>query len=241
MADDAPSLLAALDDLWPLAQKRLTHWRNLPTWLSLQRKYDLKFLRVGQLTVEVPGQLLPDCDNCVELCCTGNDAEVRLRLRDIATLHDHGLDGAIDSRSLPVVDNVKGTRRQMKQTFFADVFPVLKRDATKTCVLLNEDRQCTAWPHWPLSCARYPYAVDATHKVLFLAQGCHSHRTMSADDAPDAIRKLVRAAVDGYNERVKDLIMLHTVLDELHELGLLRHLRLPPSLQNKRPSDENAS
>ncbi|MCP4503244.1 MAG: hypothetical protein GY822_25180 [Deltaproteobacteria bacterium] len=240
--ENAPSHVAQLEALWPLAKKKLLSLKGIPTWMRLKRRYDLRFLQIGELRVEVPAGLMPDCEGCTELCCTGPNAEVTLRMRDICALLDSGLQDAISVGERNVIDKKEkySTRWRMRQTFFGNVFPVLKRDSTLTCVLLDEKRQCNAWPQWPLSCARYPYSVDATHKVLFLAGGCRSHRTMGAGDVPDAVRKLVRAAVDGYNERIKDLILLHLVLEEVHAIGVTPFLDLPHGLKEQLSSSKRA-
>jgi hypothetical protein len=153
---------------------------------------------------------------------------VSLRLRDIATLCDQGLEEHIVHERPAPGDDEEPTwaRQEFDWSVFQRMFPVLSRDATGTCTLLTDARLCSAWPHWPLSCARYPYALDVLNSRVVLARGCESHRTMDIDDAPDSIKNLVTAAVDSYNARIKDLILLHTATGELHELGLLDHLQL---------------
>ena len=88
---------------------------------------------------------------------------------------------------------------------------------------------CSLYPSWPLSCARYPYALDLQSKVVFYAKGCTSTRDsleLPVAEAPLRVRALVRAVVDAYNERIKDVILLALAKPELAELGLTQHLRL---------------
>lgn len=227
----------ALDELWHKARFRLHSPKHLWTWLDLSHRFELRLVRPQSVKVMVPRGLVPDCESCVELCCTGPNAVVSLRLSDIAALEDAGLSGAITHERPQLDDDDKSwARRESEWSVFHRAFPVLRRDATGTCALLTEDRQCGAYPSWPLSCARYPYAFDALHNRVFLAKGCGSHRELSLDDAPGTVRRLVDNAVRAYNERVKDVILLHVALAELDDLGLLRHLRLEGKLARKAAS-----
>jgi Fe-S-cluster containining protein len=220
-------LEAALAALWPVAKARLYRYGHLRRSLALHRRFHLRFLRLGELKVAVPAGQAPDCESCVEICCTGPNALVSLRLRDIAALTDAGLERAIASeRPAAEAKDHSWARREADGSVFHQVFPVLLRDATDTCSLLTEDRRCGAYPAWPLSCARYPYALDLQSKVVFWAKGCGSSTVLPASDAAPRVRALVRAVVDGYNERVKDAVLLALARAELGELGLLKHLRL---------------
>ena len=228
----------ALAALWPTARQRLYSLRGVPTWLKLNRRFRLRLVRPRKVKVLVPAGRLPDCEACVELCCTGPNALVSLRLADVARLVDAGLEAFIAPRSADPSLAAEArsrakpsfARRRLEASVFADMFPVLSRDDTLTCRLLNEDRLCGAHPSWPVSCQRYPYAFDAEHDVVFLAEGCRSHRLISIDDAPDSVARLVNAAVDAYNQRVKDIVLLHVALREVWELGLLRYLELDGAL-----------
>lgn len=224
----------ALDELWQKARFRLHSPRYLWTWLELSHRFELRLVRPPSVKVMVPAGTVPDCDACVELCCTGPNAVVSLRLADIAALSDAGLAGAIThERPAQGDDDKSWARKENEWSVFHRAFPVLKRDATGTCALLTEERLCGAYPSWPLSCARYPYAFDALHGRVFLARGCTSLRQLRYDDAPGTVRRLVDNAVRAYNERVKDIILLHVALEELHALGLLRHLALEGKLARR--------
>lgn len=190
-------------------------------------------VRLGELRVVIPAGEVPDCESCVELCCTGPNAIVSLRLRDIAALMDAGLEHAIVRRDLDEATRPTGksgtirhtwARREADSSVFHRAFPVLARDRTHTCALLTEDRRCGAWPAWPLSCARYPYALDLQMKVVFWASGCTSKMTLPVGEAPPRVRTLVRAVVDAYNERVKDIITVSLARAELRDIGVLRHI-----------------
>lgn len=220
-------LETALAELWPVARGRLYRRGYLLRTLALRRRFHLRLLRVGELKVAMPTGQTPDCESCVDLCCTGPNAIVSLRLRDIAALTDAGLERFIAS-DRPSVDVKAPTwaRREADGSVFHRAFPVLARDATGTCSLLTEERTCGAFPSWPLSCARYPYALDLRAKVVFWAKGCTTTTILPAAAAAPRVRALVRAVVDGYNERVKDAVRLALAREELASLGLLKHVKV---------------
>lgn len=241
----------ALKQLWLDVRYRLYTPRFFWTWFDLSRRFDLTFLRLSNVNVAIPRGILPDCENCLDICCTGKNAIVSLRFLDIAKLIDTNFSWAIDTRLPTTAINISSetisnkdasknisalsARKIFQETLFYDVFPVLHHDATNTCVLLDDDRMCRVYPQWPLSCARYPYALDKKHNTVFYAHGCQSRLTQveSASSLTGKQRALVQAVLDSYNERIKDVILLHTALDELHEIGVLRYVRLTGNLADK--------
>lgn len=221
----------ALEALWRAKSERFYSFGNVGTILRLRRRFNLKMLRIEDLKLMIPGQELPDCESCVDLCCTGKNALVSLRLRDIAVLTDMGREDVIawERPTTPKQElkKMNWARREADASVFHRAFPILKRDATGTCVLLDEDRLCSLFPSWPLSCARYPYALDLANKVVFYAKGCQSRRpAVEVADAPLHVRRLVRAVVDAYNARIRDVVLLAMAKPELEALGLLRHVRV---------------
>ena len=224
-----------LEDAWQLARSRM--WRAGYRWRSfaLWRRFDLRSLDLSTVKLKIPNGQLPDCENCIELCCTGPNARVSLRLLDIARLVDHGhaahivKDPVLDAdnrRDKQIEKQHSWARREADGSVFHRVFPVLARDATGTCMFLTADRLCGVYPGWPLSCARYPYALDRQLKVIFYAKGCTSTVTVQPADAPVRVRALARAVIDAYNQRIKDVVTLALAPDRLAELGLLEHLSL---------------
>lgn len=201
--------------------------RNIITQLRLRRRFDLAPIRLEKLRVAIPTGKVPDCDNCLDVCCTGKNAVVSLRLRDVAVLVDLGRQDLITLERPPPPEKKKATwaRREADGSVFHRAFPVLARDATGTCRALSEDRLCGLWPSWPLSCARYPYALDRRHGVIFYAAGCQSTRIAPMSEAPIAVRALVRAVVDAYNERLRDVLLLAFARERLRDLGLLQWVR----------------
>lgn len=216
---------AALRALWPIAVARLRAPRGWWTWARLARRYRLRTLRPSQLVVRVADGLLPDCASCTEVCCTGPNAIVSLRLIDVARLVDAGLERYV-VRGAPTAagDDATWARREADGSVFRRAFPILARDRTGTCALLTEDRLCGAHPAWPLSCARYPYALDLLGRSVFYAKGCGSRELLPYADAAPRVRRLVEAVVEGYNERVKDVVLVHVARRDLADLDLARHV-----------------
>jgi Fe-S-cluster containining protein len=223
-----------LKDLWKKAGSRVYHPRYFIKTLRLRRHFDLNMVGLHQVTVEVPAGQVPDCDSCVEVCCTGPNAVVSLRLNDIARLVDAGRGAHVIPSASPSPEGLRGARlpvisqarENLDESLFSRVFPVLARDVTGTCTLLTEDRLCGAYPQWPLSCSRYPYAFDQVKRRVFWASGCGSREVIAATESAGQVRSLVKASLRSYNERIKDVILLHVALPELKELGFLTHLRL---------------
>jgi Fe-S-cluster containining protein len=194
---------------------------------ALWRRFHLTPLDLGKVTLKVPAGQVPDCENCEELCCTGPNARVSLRLRDIARLADRGHAAHIvKDPTLTIDKRAPWARREADESVFHRVFPALERDKTGTCTFLTEDRTCGAWPDWPLSCARYPYALDLQLKVIFYAKGCASTQTLAPHEAPPRVRALARAVIDSYNERIKDVVTLALAPELLADAGLLDALAI---------------
>ena len=218
----------ALAALWPRARVRVDTFKYWRETLRLRRRFSLKMLRLNDLKVAVPRGQLPDCESCTDVCCTGPNAIVSLRLRDVAALVDAGLERFVvrERPQLPRKQLAGSTwaRREADGSVFHRAFPVLLRDDTGTCALLTEDRMCGAHPAWPLSCARYPYALDLQSKHVFWAKGCASTTLVPAIDAPIRVRALLRSVIDAYNERVKDAVLVHVARKELEALDLARHI-----------------
>lgn len=211
---------SALHAIWHLTQQRKLKPRYWPRLLRLRANFDLDFLQYKDMHIAIPKGKIPDCPNCLETCCSGPNAVVSLRLIDIAKLVDNGFAKNI----VPATKTAHKSGTTFSETLFAQSFPTLKRDATNTCTLYNTQRLCSAFPNWPLSCARYPYAVDAKNRVIFFAKGCRSYELVPAHTALPQSARLYRAAMDSYNERIKDLFMLALSLPELKDAGLVEFL-----------------
>jgi Fe-S-cluster containining protein len=221
----------ALTALWAQQAPQIYQFKNWRTVLKLQRRFNLKPATLTGLKVAIPTGKVPDCDNCLDVCCTGENAVVSLRLQDIARLLD--LDQAKllswERPQVPASEAKKKhswARREADGSVFHRAFPVLARDATGTCKAITEDRLCGLWPSWPLSCARYPYALDIRNNVVFYAAGCTSTRIAPMSEAPIVVRRLVRATLEAYNQRLRDVWLLALARPQLEDLGLLQWVRV---------------
>jgi len=218
-----------LCDLWQALDNVLHHPKNWFKLLSLRRRFDLNFILYKDIKIQIPKGQVPDCESCLEICCTGPNSIVSLRLRDIAALIDAGLGHHITherSRLSILGDTVNEAQKNFSESIFSQVFPILKQDKTNTCSLLDENRLCSAYPAWPISCARYPFALDATNRVIFYAKGCGFYETYQPSEVGGRVRNLVTATIDSYNERIKDILLLHFAREELKQMKLTKHLRL---------------
>lgn len=226
------TLTSELQNLWNKSRYKLYHPRNWRTYFFLRRHYDLRILRPKDVSVAEPHGLAPDCDNCAFVCCTGINSEISLRLLDIAKLIDSGLQDFIThDRIKPIslrtsTNSTSPARENLLNSTFGQLFPVLKRDKYGSCKLLKPDLKCGAWPNWPLSCARYPYALSVQNRAVFYAKGCRSIKVLPYGLASTKAKALVHAALEGYNERIRDIILLHVAKKELENLGLLKYLKM---------------
>jgi len=222
----------ALEALWAEISPHFYSLENIVRMLRLRRRFDFKPASLNGLKVAIPTGKVPDCDNCLDLCCTGPNAIVSLRLKDIAGLVDLGREDLLSwSRPppLPTKDAKRQhtwARREADGSIFHRAFPILARDKTGTCMALTEDRLCGLWPSWPTSCARYPYALDIKNNVVFYAAGCQSTRIAEMTEAPVAVRRLVRASLDAYNQRLRDVLFLAFARERLADLGLLQWVKV---------------
>ncbi|MFH1809648.1 MAG: hypothetical protein ABIJ09_12955 [Pseudomonadota bacterium] len=232
------SLERALRDAWPGVRRRL--WRQPSTWWRswrLLRHYNLTPLRPRQVTLRIPLGVVPDCESCEEVCCTGRHRVVSLRLVDVAALLDAGLGTHITLQRPEYPVEELDENWALAEQVHSDLwkwFPVLTQDSTGTCTLLDTDLQCAAHPSWPTSCARFPYSLNVLQRTVFYAGSCHSSQLLRGDEASGRVQHLLQAALDAYNERIRDLVMVHVGGDVLRDLGLDAHLQLPRRLRPRR-------
>ena len=226
--------MAALADLWKWTRRRPL-WLPPHFWRFVRLRARSRLTQVAAPQVAHGGHAgqVNDCASCTDMCCVGAQATVLLRLRDIAALVDlkrcdlltlqKPTFCAATLRSRPAL------RRQVRSESWA-VFPVLRQDSMRACAALAKDTgKCSLYPHWPLACARFPYALRAEADETFYSRRCQSfwiHPRL----APRATQ-MAEAAVAAYNERIKDAILLAYARPQLADLGLLRHLDMS-ALQN---------
>lgn len=222
---------SGLRALWtPRMRRRLWHPRNWLQFVHLRRHYDLLEMRTDELRLDMPVGWLPDCQACQEVCCTGPHRVVLLRLVDVAALVDAGLSDHVTldkpTFSAPELENNPALRDTVDSEAWATM-PVLRQDKTRSCSLLTADNRCGAYPHWPLSCARFPYSLDVLRGRVFYARSCPSTLQSVTPEAREREKALVQAVVDAYNQRIRDAVLVRVAREELRDLGLTRFIRWP--------------
>jgi len=218
--------VAALAQLWDeVTQRPLYAPPNLMRYLRLRWRMRLKLLDANKAKIAAPTAKISDCDSCTDNCCVGPSSTVLLRLRDIAMLKDIGRTDLI-SRDKPRfadedVQSRPALQRHVGSNAWA-VFPVMAQTNINACAALTTDGQCGIYPHWPLSCERFPYSLHSEDMEVFYSRRCDSF--WIRQDAADPQKRMAWAAVAAYNERIKDLVLLEYAPGKLEDLDLTRFL-----------------
>lgn len=231
MSLEATRTSAELDALWaPLESrwKRLFS-RKIVKELTLRASFDLDLLAPAKIASRVAPGMIPDCPNCQDVCCAGLENVVSLRLRDIAVLIDAGRTELISRKKPRFPESLLKSRPALQELVASELFrtlPVLKQTGElQVCAALSEDLRCTLYPHWPLSCERFPYSLNALRKQVVWGTRCQSNKR-----APEHVARseaMFGAAVQTYNERIKDAVLLAHARDELDRLGVGKYLIQP--------------
>ncbi len=219
----------ALDDLWAEVTARPLWSHGFVRYLRLRRATRLTLLDASRVRVLAPAGKINDCSSCTDICCIGPRSTVLLRFRDIATLIDLGRDNLMTTKKPRFSEDEQEARPALRRHLASDawrIFPVLRQTAAGACAALSLGGQCSLHPHWPLSCARFPYALHADDREVFYSPRCDSYWVRP--DATPRVRAMARAAVDSYNHRIKDTVLLEYARSRLEDLGLLRHLHPTP-------------
>ena len=228
-ASVAMPTVAALEALWQdWSHRRLWAAPTLWRYLLLRRHMRLRLIDPSDVTVVGPTPPMAkvnDCGSCTDICCVGPKSTVLLRLRDIAMLRDLGRTDLISQHKPSFGEDALAAapmlRRQVASQAW-QIFPVLKKDSMGACEALSQEGKCTLYPHWPLSCARFPYALHVDEADVFYSQRCQSF-WLHPEGQPQ-VQSMAAAAVACYNERIKDAILLTFARPELTRLGLTYHL-----------------
>ncbi len=233
MAGPAMPTVVALEALWQTwSQRRL--WAVPTFWRYLQLRRRMRLRLIDPKSVAIVGPAPPmarvnDCQSCTDICCVGPKSTVLLRLRDIAMLRDLGRTDLISQHKPTFTGGDLAAAPMLHRQVASQawqIFPVLKKDGMSACAALSSEGKCTLYPHWPLSCARFPYALHVDEADVFYSQRCQSF-WLHPEGLPQ-VEGMVAAAVACYNERIKDAILLTFARADLARLGLTGHLALPP-------------
>lgn len=216
----------ALESLWlEVAARPLWAPPNFFRYVKLRWSTRLKLLDPVRVPVLAPHGKINDCTGCTELCCVGPRNTVLLRLKDIATLID------IDRTELMTQDKPRfndsellanpALRLQVASEDWVR-FPVLAKNSFGACEALASDGRCTLYPHWPLACGRFPYALDIDAREITYSRRCRSF--WIRPDGAERAQQMAVGAVAAYNERIKDRVLLSYAPERLEHLGLLKFL-----------------
>lgn len=224
---DLPTV-RALEVLWRrVADRPLCAPPSFFRYLRLRWRVSLKQLDPERTKLLAPRWKVNDCNACTDLCCVGPRSTVLLRLRDIATLVDVGRTDLMTHEkpefSRADQDQRPALRRQLGSQAWS-LFPVLRQTRMGACAALTNGGKCGLYPHWPLACARFPYALHADGEEVFYSRRCNSF--WIRPDAQGKVETMTAAAVASYNERIKDLVLLAYVPREIERLGLTAHLSM---------------
>ncbi len=223
----------ALDALW---RPYRSGWRRLVSKdvfreLALRADFDTELLVSSQIANKVAAGLVPDCPRCQNTCCAGFENVVSLRLKDIAVLMDAGHTDLI-SRDKPrfppdVLDERPGLADLAKSHLWRTL-PVLKQiGPLRRCAALDDDLRCSIHDAWPTSCERFPYSLSAARREVVWGSRCQSRQLRP--EHRQRSREIFAAAIDAYNERVRDAVLLHYQRAALDELGIGAFLSDPDS------------
>jgi Fe-S-cluster containining protein len=220
--------VAALDALWAeVASKPLYAPPHFWRYVKLRWQMNLSLIDPQKVKLAAPDGKINDCSSCNDLCCMGPKSTVSLRLRDIAMLKDVGREDLIRIQKPTFSAEHLATHPALRRTVASrtwETFPVLKRNAMGACAALTDGGKCGIYPYWPISCARFPYSLHLEDSEVFYSQRCDSF--FIHPNAHTRAYKMAQVAVAGYNERIKDWVLLAYAKDKLQELGLIDYLSL---------------
>ena len=194
-------------------------------YLKLRHQIRLRLLDPDRVPVFAPEGKVNDCSSCRELCCVGPRNTVLLRLRAIATLIDlERTELMVSQKPSFSEDELRGNPALRLQVASDDWhrFPVLKQNTYGMCRALDPDGRCTLFPHWPMSCERFPYMLDIEARELSYSPRCRSF--WIRPDAKHAVSRMRVSTVAAYNERIKDRILLAYAPARLAQLGVMKFL-----------------
>ncbi|MEL6183409.1 MAG: hypothetical protein AAFU79_02210 [Myxococcota bacterium] len=216
----AASRSEGLERLWKRYQPA---WRrlfpqHLRRELELRRRFTLSPVDLSRVADEVPPGKVPDCTTCRDRCCQGYENVVSLRLRDLALLLDKDRADLV-TRAKPrfpeAMLEARPSLRAWTETSLWRTLPVLKQlGPARVCAAYDRGR-CRLHPHWPTSCARFPYAMNGSDRMVW---GARCQNPESRAD-PERARGLAAAAAASWNRRIEDAVLLTHARPELERLG----------------------
>lgn len=235
MSLDAPPpgpLSQALDGLW---QDYDSSWRRLLSRamvkeLVLRASFDTDLISPWRIANTIPKGTIPDCPACTNICCAGLENVVSLRLRDIAMLIDLGRTDLMSKLKPNFPAWMLEERPLLKELVASELWralPVMRQvGSLQACAALNLNTlQCSLHPHWPTTCERFPYSLNAMRKQVTWGTRCPSKHQSPMHEARS--EAMYRASIEAYNHRVRDAVLLAHARPALAELGLGEWITAP--------------
>ena len=226
MAETAPigPRRRALEALWG---RHRSKWRRLLSpsavrELKLRASFDVDLLSRWRFTNRVPRGTVPDCPNCTNICCAGLENAVSLRLSDVARLIDLGRTDLMTKRKpnfpAPMLAERPGLRELVASELWRTM-PVLRQTGDlKVCAALGKNLKCTLYPNWPLTCERFPYTLSMMRRQVAWGTRCPTKKQDRSFEPQR--KKMFTAALNAYDERVKDAVLLAHARPALDEIGI---------------------
>ncbi len=224
------SLVAELESVWGRVSSR-------PVLLSRRWVRQARLSRLVNTDVLPQAQMKPlgsprrinDCAECLDTCCVGKKSTVLLHLRDIACLLEDGRDSLITQEKPTFSQEEKSLSPALERHVSSvawRVFPILKQNSFYACSALSDEGRCTLYPRWPLSCERFPVALNLDAEAFFLSKRCGSTRVIETNEEDERLEEMEAGALAAYNERIKDFMLLTHATDALRNLGITKYLNL---------------
>ena len=219
------------DGLAALWSRYRSKWRRLFSTrmiaeLELRASFDVDTLSAWRIANRIPKGTIPDCPRCTDICCSGLENVVSLRLSDVALLIDIDRTDLM-SRKKPIFPaHMMRTRPALHELVASDLWrtlPVLVQvGEERICAALSPQNQCTLYPSWPSSCERFPYTLSAIRRDVVWGRRCPAKKT--GVEHVERSKQLYRAAIEAYNRRIMDAVLITHARRELDELGVGRWL-----------------
>jgi Fe-S-cluster containining protein len=217
-----------LDDLWGRYRNK---WRRLFSAkaiaeLELRASFDVDTLSAWRIANRIPKGTIPDCPRCTDICCSGLENVVSLRLTDVALLIDIDRTDLMSKRKPNFPAHMLRSRPALRELVASELWrslPVLVQvGEERICAALSPERRCSIHPHWPSSCERFPYTLSAVRREVVWGRRCPAKK--SGPEWEERSTELYRASIEAYNKRIMDAVLLTHARRELHELGIGRWL-----------------
>ena len=189
--------------------------------LQLRRRFRTTFLREVDVSEEVTQGAVPDCRRCPNNCCRGYGSVVSLRLCDVARLMDLGRTDLMRKGKPRFPRSFLEERPSLRPVMESSLWrslPVLHQTGPeRRCAALTSELRCSLHPHWPWSCARFPYTLAADNRRIVWGSRCPVQKRQPD---PERAQELASAVLSAYNQRIRDAVLLAHARPQLIELGM---------------------